>query len=85
MINIGELLKDYQGIKNPNVEKTRFVEALNKKYNLNIKENQVFFRKNTLILKITATQKNFVFMKKNEILELVGSVCPEQFIDTIRF
>ena len=85
MINIGELLKDYQGIKNPNVEKIQLVDILNKKYNLNIKESQVFFRKNTLILKITATQKNFVFIKKNEILELVESVCPERFIDTIRF
>lgn len=85
MINIGELLKDYQGIKNPNVEKIQLVDTLNKKYYLNIKESQVFFRKNTLVLKITAAQKNFVFMKKNEILELVGSVCPERFINTIRF
>ncbi len=78
-------MKDYLKIKNPLVDKVSLSDELNKEFNLNIKEEQVFFRKNVLILKVNAVQKSFVFMRKNAVLETVNRICPDRFIDTIQF
>ena len=85
MINIGDLLKDYSKIKNPLLEKVDVLNALNEKFNLNIKENQVFFRKNTLVLKVNAVQKSFIYIKKDEILEVVKNIVPNRFVNNIQF
>jgi hypothetical protein len=85
MINIGDLLKNYSEIKNPLLEKMDVLKALNEKFNFNIKENQIFFRKNTIILKVDAVQKNFIYIRKNDILEVVKSIVPNRFINNIQF
>ena len=85
MINISDLLAGYSNIKNPLVEKREVVDALNNTFNLNIKEKDVFFRKNVLILKINSVQKIFVFMNKDKILSVVNGVVPDRFINTIQF
>lgn len=85
MINIGDLLKGYSEIKNPLVEKTAVLISLNEKFNLNIKEEQIFFRKNTIILKVNSVQKSFIYIRKNEVLEEVKKIVPERFINNIQF
>lgn len=85
MINIGDLLKNYAEIKNPIVDKTAISSDLNMKFNLNIKEDQIFFRKNIIILKVNSVQKNFIFIRKNEILENIKNIVPNRFINTIQF
>lgn len=85
MINISDLLSDYSKIKNPLLEKKEVSDALNKNFNLNIEENQVFFRKNVVILKVSSVKRSFVFMNKGKILEIVKTAIPERFINTIQF
>lgn len=85
MINIGDLLSDYLKIKNPQEDKRDVCEALREKFGLKINENQVFFRKNIIILKINPVQRSFMYIKKNEILNLVKTTVPNRFIDTVNF
>ena len=85
MINIGDLLSNYSKIKNPLIEKKEVSNVLLSDFNLDIKENQIFFRKNVLLLKVSPVYKSFIFMKKNKILESVNKIVPERFIKTIQF
>ena len=85
MINIGDLLKDYLEIKNPLTDKMEVSKALNGKFNLNIKEDQIFFRKNTIVFKVSPAQKNFIYIRKNEFLEIIKNIVPNRFINTIQF
>ena len=84
MIDIGDLLKKYSEIKNPNIEKEFVLESL-RKINLNIKENQIFFRKNTLVLKVSPVQKNFIYIRKTDILNEIKKTIPDRMIDNISF
>ncbi len=84
-MNIGDLLKDYLEIKNPLTDKVGVSEALNGRFNLNIKENQIFFRKNTIVFKVSSAQKNFIYIRKDQVLEIVKNTVPNRFINTIQF
>ena len=85
MINLDDLLKDYTKIKNPLIDKKSVSEAINNKFNLNIKEEQIFFRKNLIVFKVNPTQKSFIYMKKADILEIVKNIAPERFVNSIQF
>lgn len=85
MVNIGDLLSGYLKIKNPLTEKKEVCEVLNEKFKLGINESQIFFRKNTVILKISPVKRSFIYMNKDKILEEVKAVVPERFINIIQF
>ena len=85
MIKLEDLLKDYKDIKNPSLEKKEIIDVLSKKVGLNIKEDQILFRKNIVILKVSPVQKSFVYIRKDEILELIKTMVPHRFIKTIQF
>ena len=85
MIKLEDLLKDYKDIKNPSLEKKEIIDVLSKKVGLNIKEDQILFRKNIVILKVSPVQKSFVYIRKDESLELIKTMVPHRFIKTIQF
>ncbi len=85
MINIGDLLKNYSEIKSPLTDKLSVSNALNEKFNIDIKEDQIFFRKNTIVFKVNSVQKNLIYIKKNNVLEIIKNTVPNRFINTIQF
>ena len=85
MINIEDLLKDYKNIKNPLIEKKEVSVAIKEKFGLDIDPSLVFFRKNILILKISPVQKSFLYIRKNEVLEIIKTIVPNRFITSIQF
>jgi hypothetical protein len=85
MINIGDLLGAYSKIKNPLDDKRVIVDIIEKNFNLKIEENQVFFRKNLLILKVNSVQKNYLHIRRDVLLKAVKESVPDRFINNINF
>jgi hypothetical protein len=85
MINIGDLLGDYSKIKNPQEDKKSVVDAVKNQTGLDIDETHVFFRKNTIILKVNPVQKNFIYIRKEQILKIIKETIPNRFVDSIGF
>ena len=85
MIKIEDLLKDYKNIKNPQAEKKEILNALNTRFSLDIKENQLFLRKNAVVFKVGAIQKNFIYIRKEDILNIIKTIVPDRFISNIQF
>lgn len=85
MIKLDDLLQNYKLIKNPLDEKKSVLEALNKEFGLNINEKTMFFRQNTVIFKVDAVQKNFIFLNQSKILNFINQINPERQIKGLRF
>lgn len=85
MINIGDLLGSYSKIKNPLDDKKVVVDVLKNTFGLDIEVNQVFFRKNILILKVNSVQKNFLYIRMSKLLEIIKESVPDRTINTVNF
>ncbi len=85
MINIGDLLSAYTKIKNPLDDKKIVSEAIKNTFGLEVDSDQVFFRKNILILKVNSVQKSFLYIRKDKLLEIIKQAVPDRLISTINF
>jgi hypothetical protein len=85
MINIGDLLGAYTKIRNPLDDKRVVADVVKNTFGLEIESSQVFFRKNTLILKVNSVQKSFLFIRKDKLLEVIKTSVPDRMVDTISF
>ena len=85
MVNISELLTSYSEIQNPLDDKKAISELFNGEYNIQILENQIFFRGNVLVLKIPPTQRSLIFIKQKEIIQKINNILKKRNFISIRF
>lgn len=84
MLPLHQLLSRFKNLTNTEKVKKELVCDLLKKNNIPVTVNQVSFSKNTIFLKTQPIIKSEIFLKKNEILEIVKTIPGLSGVDSIQ-
>jgi hypothetical protein len=85
MQQISDLLKLFESIQSPKVERVFLSGVINKSLGIDIKDDQVKINRDVVILKVNQVQKNLIFISKNKVLSDLNNSYKECFLRDIMF
>ncbi len=85
MQQISDLLKLFESIQSPKVERVILSGAINKSLGINISDDQIKINRDVVILKVNQVQKNLIFISKNKVLSDLNNEYKECFLRDIMF
>ena len=85
MQQISDLLKLFESIQSPKVERVFLSGVINKSLGINISDDQLKINRDVVILKVNHVQKNLIFISKNKVLSDLNNEYKECFLRDIMF
>lgn len=85
MKQISDLLKLFESIQSPKVERVLLSGVINKSLGLKLNDDQLKIDKGIVILKVNQVQKNLIYIAKNKVLMDLNNEYKECLLRDIMF